>query len=109
MREKHTVRDWMMDLIVFVEADQTVSEALNKMRRRYINSVIVNKSATNPTFGIVTSRDVSDKIVATNQNPKEILVKDIMSSPIITVDQATSIKDCATLMKENSISSFTGC
>lgn len=103
MREKHTVRDWMMDLVVFVEADQTVSEALSKMRRRYINSVMVSKSATNPTFGIVTSRDVSDKIVATNQNPKEILVKDIMSSPVITVDQTTSIKDCANLMKENSI------
>jgi CBS domain-containing protein len=103
MREKHTVRDWMMDLVVFVEADQTVYDALNKMRRRYINSVLVNKSATNPTFGIVTSRDVSDKIVAINQNPKEILVKDIMSSPVITVHQTTSIKDCASLMKENSI------
>ena len=103
MREKHTVRDWMMDLVVFVDADQTVSEALSKMRRRYINSVMVNKSETNPAFGIVTSRDVSDKIVATNQNPKEILVGDIMSSPVITVDQTTSIKDCANLMKENSI------
>jgi signal-transduction protein with cAMP-binding, CBS, and nucleotidyltransferase domain len=103
MRNKHTVRDWMMDLVVFVDADQTVSEALNKMRRRYINSIMVSKSDSNPEFGIVTSRDVSDKIVAMNQNPKEILVRDIMSSPIIAVKQSTLIKDCAKLMKENSI------
>ncbi len=103
MRNKHTVKDWMMDLVVFVEAEQTVSEALSKMRRRYINSIMVSKSETNPEFGIVTSRDVSDKIVAINQNPKEILVKDIMSSPVIAVKQSTSIKDCALLMKDKGI------
>lgn len=103
MHNKHTVKDWMMDLVVFVDPEQTVSEALSKMRRRYINSIMVSKSESNPEFGIVTSRDVSDKIVAMNQNPKELLVRDIMSSPVITIKQSTSIKDCATLMKEKSI------
>ena len=103
MRDKHTVRDWMMDLVVFMDPDQTVSEALNIMRRRYINSVMVRKSEAGGDFGIVTSRDVSDKIVAENRNPKEVLLKDIMSSPIVAVSQSTSIKDCAILMKEKHI------
>ena len=72
MQNKHTVRHWMMDLVVFVDPEQTVSEALSKMRRRYINSIMVNKSETNPEFGIVTSRDVSDKIVAMNQTLKAL-------------------------------------
>jgi CBS domain-containing protein len=103
MREKHTVRDWMMDLVVFVDPDQTVLEAISIMRRRYINSVIVNKADNGTGYGIVTTRDISDKIVAVNKNPKDLLVKDVMSSPIITVDQLTPVKDCANLMKTNRI------
>ncbi len=103
MRDKHTVRDWMMDLVVFVDPEQTVFDALSTMRRRYINSVIVNKTEGNPHYGIVTTRDISDKIVAANNNPKELKVKDIMSSPIISVHQTTAVKDCAVLMKQNRI------
>jgi CBS domain-containing protein len=103
MREKHTVRDWMMDLVVFVDPNQTVLEAISIMRRRYINSVIVSKSGPDSNFGILTTRDISDKIVAVNLNPKELLVKDVMSSPVITVDQKTAIKDCANIMKVNRI------
>ncbi|MBE0686347.1 MAG: CBS domain-containing protein [Anaerolineaceae bacterium] len=103
MHEKLTVKDWMMDLVVFVDPDQTVYEILSIMRRRYINSVLVRKSDKNPEYGIITSRDISDKIVAENRNPKELTVKDIMSSPIVSVQQDLSIKECAMLMREKHI------
>jgi CBS domain-containing protein len=103
MHEKHTVKDWMMDLVVFVDPDQSVYEILSIMRRRYINSVLVRKSDKNPDYGIITSRDISDKIVAENQNPKKLTVKDIMSSPIVSVKQNLSIKECAMLMREKHI------
>ncbi len=103
MHKKHTVKDWMMDLVVFVDPDQTVYEILSIMRRRYINSVLVRKSDNNPDYGIITSRDISDKIVAENRNPKELTVKDIMSSPIVAVRQELSIKECAMLMREKHI------
>ncbi len=103
MRDKHTVRDWMMDLIVFVQPEQSVYEALSMMRRRYINSVIVQKTEKFPEYGIVTSRDVSDKIVAVGGNPKEIMVHEIMSSPVVAVKEDLSIKECANIMKEKHI------
>lgn len=103
MHEKHTVKDWMMDLVVFVDPDQTVYEILSIMRRRYINSVLVRKSDKNPEYGIITSRDISDKIVAENRNPQELTVKDIMSSPVVSVRQDLSIKECAMLMREKHI------
>lgn len=103
MHEKHTVKDWMMDLVVFVDPDQTVYEILSIMRRRYINSVLVRKSDKNPEYGIITSRDISDKIVAENRNPKELTVKDIMSSPVVSIRQDLSIKECAILMREKHI------
>ncbi len=103
MHNKHTVRDWMMDLVVFVDPDQTVYEILSIMRRRYINSVMVKKSEENPEFGIVTSRDITDKIVAEVKNPKDIKVKEIMSYPIISISHSASVKECAKLMREKDI------
>jgi CBS domain-containing protein len=100
---RYTVRDWMNDLVVLVEPDATVSEALALMRRRYINSLIVKKSDGNPEYGILTSTDIVDKIVAQDQNPSQVKVRELMSSPIIAVHQDVMLKDCAVMMSENRI------
>lgn len=98
-----TVRDWMMDLVVYVDPDTPVTDALATMRRRYINSVIVHKTATNPDFGILTSTDICDKIVAQDRDPSSTLVSEIMTSPLITVPTGISMAECARIMKENRI------
>lgn len=97
------VKDWMMDLVVYVDPDASVTEALALMRRRYINSLIVNRTQDNPEFGIVTSIDVSDKIVAQERNPSEIKVREIMTSPLITVNKELSLKECSKVMRERHI------
>lgn len=98
-----TVRDWMIDLVVFVDADTPVTDALATMRRRYISSLIVNKSAGHPDFGIITSTDICDKIVAAGRNPAHVKVSEIMTSPLITVPVDMPIVDCAKLMSEKNI------
>lgn len=98
-----TVRDWMMDLVVYVDPASPVTDALETMRRRYINSVIVNKSVTNPEYGILTSTDICDKVVAQDRDPGQIKVSEIMTSPLITVSANMSIAECARLMKKHSI------
>lgn len=96
-----TVRDWMVDLVVFVDPDVSVCDALETMRRRYISSVIVSKSDSHPEFGILTSTDISDKIVARGQNPAELKVHEIMTYPLITVPPEMQIDECARLMSEH--------
>ena len=97
------VRDWMMDLVVYVDPEIPVTDALATMRRRYINSLIVNKTETNPDFGILTSTDISDKIVAQERNPAQVMVREIMTSPLITVDRDMPISECARIMHEHRI------
>lgn len=97
------VRDWMMDLVVDIDPEATVSEALALMRRRYIHSLITKKTKKFPEIGIVTSTDVCDKIVAAGRNPAETKVHEIMTAPIITVPGEMELKDCAALMKERRI------
>ncbi|MEM5774816.1 MAG: CBS domain-containing protein, partial [Anaerolineaceae bacterium] len=82
---------------------KTVSDALALMRRRYIHSLIVNKSADHPDYGIVTSTDICDKIIAQNRNPSRTRVEEIMNSPLLTVPQNARIQECAILMQKHKI------
>ncbi len=98
-----TVRDWMMDLVVYVEADCPVTDALETMRRRYINSIIVNRGEHNRDYGILTSTDICDKIVAQDRDPSQVKVSEIMTSPLITVSANMTMVECARLMKKHNI------
>lgn len=98
-----TVRDWMVDTIVYVDPDATVAEALKTMRRRYMHSVIVKKTPSNADFGIVTSTDISDHIIALGQKPGKLKVSEIMHSPLITINASLSLKACAEKMRKNQI------
>ncbi len=95
-----TVKDWMKNLVVFVSPDTTVYEALNIMRHRYATSLIVEKTPESPEYGIVTSINICDKIVAQGNNPTKTKVKDIMATPVITVSSSMPITECAAKMKE---------
>jgi signal-transduction protein with cAMP-binding, CBS, and nucleotidyltransferase domain len=102
MRET-TVKDWMKDLVVFIDPEASVYEGLEIMRHRYATSLIVEKTASNPQYGIVTSINICDKIVAQGNNPTRTKVKDIMASPVITVPSSMLITECAAMMKEHRI------
>jgi signal-transduction protein with cAMP-binding, CBS, and nucleotidyltransferase domain len=94
------VRDWMIDLVVYVDPEATVSDALALMRRRYIHSLIVNKTAASPEYGIITSTDICDKIVAQERNPSTTKVKEIMNSPLVTVALDDPLITCAAKMSQ---------
>jgi CBS domain-containing protein len=99
----NTVRDWMSRPVVVVDPDSSVKYALTLMRRRKIHSVIVSMSEKNPTYGIVTSTDIRDKIAATGRNPAETAVREIMSGPIITGSPDLTLMECSQLMQQHNI------
>lgn len=101
--QKTTVMDWMKNLVVFVDPDTTVSEGLHIMRHRYATSLIVDITPENPEYGIVTSINICDKIIAQGNDPAETKVKDIMATPLITVPATMMITECAAMMKEKRI------
>ena len=99
----HTVRDWMSSPVIVVDPDSSVKYALTLMRRRKIHSVVVAMSDKNPQYGIVTSTDIRDKIVAAGRSPAEMSVRDIMSGPIITGNPDWTLMQCSQVMQENHI------
>ena len=89
------VRDWMSSPVVVVDPDSSVSYTTTLMRRRHIHSVVVDISEKNPSYGIVTTTDIRDKIVGEGRNPAETTVRQIMSGPIITGSADWTLAECS--------------
>lgn len=99
----HTVRNWMSKPVVVVDPDSSVSYALTLMRRRNIHSVVVNIGQDNPSYGIVTTTDIRDKIAAADRNPAEIAVREIMSGPLVLARPDWTLKECSRTMQKHNI------
>lgn len=99
----HTVQDWMSSPVIVVDEDSSVSFAMTLMRRRNIRSVVVNRKDANSPYGILTSTDIRDKIIAKDRNPSNIRVGEIMSVQTINAKQHWTLKECSIAMQENRI------
>ena len=97
----HTVRDWMSSPVVVVDPDTSVSHAMTMMRRRNIHSVVVDIAEKNPSYGIVTTTDIRDKIVGAGRNPANTAVREIMSGPVITGSPDWTLMECSRVMNEH--------
>jgi CBS domain-containing protein len=89
--------------VVVVDPDSSVSYAMTLMRRRRIHSVIVNVSEDNPSYGIVTTTDIRDKIAAADRNPAETAVREVMSGPLILAKPEWTLKECSQFMQKHNI------
>jgi CBS domain-containing protein len=93
----------MSSPVIVVDPDSSVSYAMTLMRRRNIHSVVVDVTEKNPAYGIVTTTDIRDKIVAAERNPAETAVREIMSGPLITAHPEWTLKECSQVMQKNHI------
>lgn len=91
----------MTKQVVKIDENSTVQEAVDVMSREDIGSIIVTKQGKD--FGIITEKDVISKVVARKANVKKVRVKDVMSSPIITVEKDTSGEEALRMMAKNRI------
>lgn len=97
------VRDWMSKPVIVVDPDSTVSYALTVMRRRNIHSVVVSPVQGENDYGILTTTDIRDKILAVERNPAEARVREIMTSPVKTARPDWTLVQCSIEMQRYKI------
>jgi CBS domain-containing protein len=88
---------------VILPEDVLVAEAAKVMRNKDVSSVLVSRKNSNEAIGIVTERDILYRVVAESKGPFKITLKEIMSSPLISVPEEESIKDAIVLMRRKHI------
>ena len=99
------VGELMTEKLETIDSSSTAQEASKKMRDKKIGSLVVldNNKNSNRPIGIVTERDLVRKICVTDANSSKIFVKDIMSSPLVTIDSRSSIEVAADIMAQNKV------
>jgi CBS domain-containing protein len=92
---------------VSLDDDTLVAEAAKALYKHENRTIIVTHYDRNSEqripVGIVTEKDIIFRVVAQNKGPFKVTLKDIMSSPIITIDSDKSVKDALTLLKQKGI------
>ncbi len=82
--------------IHFISPKATVYEALEKMSENEIGALVVMENKK--VVGIVSERDYARKIILQGKSSKDTLVKEIMSSDLISVTPDTTVEDAMVLM-----------
>jgi len=95
----HQVKDWMSSPVVVIDPDSCVNYALTLMRRRRIHSLVVVLNDSEARYGILTSTDIRNKILAAERQPAEVAVRDIMTAPVLTAKADWSLTECSLRMQ----------
>src|SRR5687768_5428781 len=69
------------------------------MARNGVGSVVLVDGEKKPV-GIVTERDILKKVSAANRLAGDVAIKDVMSSPVVTVKAYDSVETAAAMMAE---------
>jgi len=95
------VRDIMVRNVKTVRTDDTVLGAVSKMNKFRIGSVIVTNNGR--PVGIITERNILQRIVEPGLDPAMVRAKDIMSSPLVTIDANAAVEEAAQIMARKRI------
>ncbi len=96
MKKAVIVKEAMKSNPVIVKHTITVLEAAKLMREKKIGNVIVVEKKH--PIGILTESDILKKIVAEGKNANEILVEEVMSTPIIVADPYIPVEEAMKTM-----------
>ncbi|MFQ6135658.1 MAG: cyclic nucleotide-binding/CBS domain-containing protein [Candidatus Hydrothermarchaeales archaeon] len=90
------VKEVMTQKVITVTPNETVDNATKLMAEKDIGCVIVVENGR-PT-GIVTERNICYGVAASNRLASEVEVKEIMSSPLHTIEQDKTLIEAAKIM-----------
>jgi len=85
-----------------ITEDEEASAAviLKHMELSRIGCVVITKEGK--PVGITVDRDIAAKVMMKDRDPDEVKVREIMSSPLITVEADASVEDaCGLLARED--------
>ena len=102
LRTRVLVKDVMTSPVITVDEESSVSEVARLMEKHNVGCIIVTDKMEKPV-GIITERDLVVRILAKNLQPTDLTAKDVMTTPLITVDPDETISEAARRMSHLNI------
>jgi CBS domain-containing protein len=84
-----------------VPPDAPVLEAIRLMAEHGVGALLVMQGEE--LQGVVSERDYARKVILKGRSSNETAVREIMSSPVLTVRADQSVHDCMRIMSEHRI------
>lgn len=86
------VRNVMTSDFQKVDGMMTISQALAIMKSSGVVVLIVDKRNEGDEYGIVLLSDIAREVLAVDRSPERVNVYEIMSKPVVGVDQGMDIR-----------------
>jgi CBS domain-containing protein len=90
-----TVKDFMTTNVITIDVKRTVLEAAKLMHQQDKGDLVVMDGDV--AKGIVTERDLVRRVIA-QKKPLDTKVSEIMSTPLITIEENAQLRDAARIM-----------
>jgi signal-transduction protein with cAMP-binding, CBS, and nucleotidyltransferase domain len=96
------VKDVMSSPVVTIEENAPANRAAELMDKHGLGCIIVTSKDAKP-LGIITERDLVGRVLAKNVKPDTIKTKDVMTSPLMTIEPDETISEAARRMSRLNI------
>ena len=99
IRPRMLVKDVMTSPVITVNEDTTIDKTAQLMEMHKVGCIIVTSKKDKP-LGIITERDFVTRVLAKNIQPIKLTAKEVMTSPLITVDPDEKLSEVARRMSQ---------
>ncbi|AFK21791.1 cyclic nucleotide-binding/CBS domain-containing protein [Pyrococcus sp. ST04] len=86
---------------VVVKPDDTVHKVARVLSRNKVGSAVVMEK--DEILGIITERDILDKVVAKGKDPRQVRVREIMTKDPIKIEYDYDVQDAIEVMTEKGV------
>jgi CBS domain-containing protein len=97
-----TISDMMRKTVETIQEMASVQEAAKKMKEKNVSSLVVVDNQNKPQ-GMVTERDVVRKTCINDIRTSAVTLREIMSSPIITIDSNELASRAVDMMLQHNV------
>lgn len=102
VRDRMLVRDVMASPVITVDEGASIRDVAQLMTRHKLGCIIVTGGDGKP-LGIITETDLVARVLAENTQSSGLTARDVMTSPLITVDPEETLSGAARRMSQLNI------
>lgn len=97
LRPRMIVKDVMSSPVITVGESEAVDKVAKFMEAQQLGCIIIIDKDERP-LGIITERDLVTRVLAKNKLPSQLIVKDVMTTPLITINPDETLSNAARQM-----------
>jgi signal-transduction protein with cAMP-binding, CBS, and nucleotidyltransferase domain len=102
LRTRMLVKDAMSSPVVTTDEEAPSNKVARLMDENKVGAVVVTNKEGKP-LGIITEKDLVIRVLSKNLTPSTVKAKDIMTSPLVTIEPEATISEAARKMSSMNI------